>query len=272
MTHHRPKVFGIGFHKTATKSLANALRQLDYQVTGPFGVRDPDIGEHALAEALPRAHENDAAQDNPWPLLYKELDAEFPGSKFVLTYREPAEWIHSVVSHFGGGTTAMREWIYDGLGDPVGHEDLYLAKYNAHNHEVIAHFADRPDDLLILRITEGEGFEKLCPFLGLETPAITAFPHANPAGNRLDRRARTGGKGKGKGPGAGKGQGQRKGQGQGRGPGARKGAGQGKGRGPGAGMGKGQGPGRTQKPDTGPDDPDSTPGQPPPETPDTPAT
>ena len=43
---------------------------------------------------------------------------------------------------------------------------------------VRAYFAGRPDDLLVLDVVGGEGWEKLCPFLGLEPPA-EAFPHFN---------------------------------------------------------------------------------------------
>jgi hypothetical protein len=37
------------------------------------------------------------------------------------------------------------------------------------------HFADRPGDLLVLDITAGEGWDRLCPFLGLPEPGVP-FP------------------------------------------------------------------------------------------------
>lgn len=39
--------------------------------------------------------------------------------------------------------------------------------------------ATGPDDLLVLRITEGEGWRELCPFLDQEVPEAP-FPHVNP--------------------------------------------------------------------------------------------
>lgn len=39
------KMFGIGFYKTGTKSLAEVLKRLGYPVTGPNGNRDPDIAD-----------------------------------------------------------------------------------------------------------------------------------------------------------------------------------------------------------------------------------
>ena len=173
------KVLCVGFHKTGTSSLGAALEMLGYRVAGPFGVRDPRIAETALDQAVARLERHDAAQDNPWPLLYPELDRRFPGTRFVLTLRPEQAWLASTVAHFGGVSSPMREWIYGpGAGDPVGHEDRYLARYRRHNDEVTAYFADRPDDLLVMRLDRGDGWERLCPVLGAEVPDAP-FPHAN---------------------------------------------------------------------------------------------
>ena len=189
----RQKAFGIGFHKTGTTTLSRALRILGYNVAGPFGVQDDNIAETALEQALSSAADYDAVQDNPWPLFYRELDEAFPGSKFILTVRDTDRWLASVVNHFGGKSTPMRRWIY-GPGDPVGNEDLYRDRYEAHNKEVGEYFADRPGDLLVLNIADGEGWTKLCEFLGEPVP-VEPFPHANARGERsifriLQRRIR----------------------------------------------------------------------------------
>ena len=170
------KVFCIGFHKTGTKSLGQALRILGYRVTGPNGAREPGIGSQALSMALALATEFDAFNDNPWPLLYQELDATFPGSRFILTMREPSRWIASVVAYFGDEETPMREWVY-GHGAPRGFEADYLARYSRHSEEVMLYFAGR-DDLLVMDLENGDGWEKLCGFLEAFVPA-TAFPHEN---------------------------------------------------------------------------------------------
>src|SRR5690242_5987307 len=124
----RTKVYGIGFHKTGTKSLASALRWLGYRVTGPNGVHDPDIRSNVLSMALELAQRFDAFQDNPWPILFREMDQHFPGSKFILTSRPTDAWISSVVRHFGSAVTPMREMIY-GVGAPAGHEQIYCSVY-----------------------------------------------------------------------------------------------------------------------------------------------
>ena len=177
-----PKVFCIGFQKTGTKTLAAALRTLGYKVTGPNGVMDPRIQDtvHTRVRNLVRLF--DAFQDNPWPVLYRELDHEYPGSKFVLSVRSPEAWIKSVVGHFGTFETPMRKWIY-GAGYPRGNEAIYLRRYETHNAEALAYFEHRPNDLLVMDVVAGDGWEKLCPFLGKIAPAVP-FPHVNSAGDR----------------------------------------------------------------------------------------
>jgi len=178
----RSKVFGIGFHKTGTSSLAEALRLLGYRVTGPNGTSEPEIATKALPMALGLAREYNGFQDNPWPILYREMDAAFPGSKFVLTLRPVEDWIKSCVSHFGKRSTPMRQWIY-GVGSPFGNEAIYIARYERHTREVLDYFRSRPQDLLILKITEGHGWRELCSFLEHDIPDLP-FPHRNAASER----------------------------------------------------------------------------------------
>lgn len=56
--------------------------------------------------------------------------------------------------------------------------DKMIAGYHRHHADVRRYFADRPDDLLEMRIAEGDGWEKLCPFLGVEVPD-GEFPRTN---------------------------------------------------------------------------------------------
>jgi len=177
------KIFGIGFHKTGTKSLAKALSLLGYSVTGPNGARDPEISRHVSDYVRRLVPLFNAFQDNPWPIVFRDLDKLFPGSKFILTLRDPADWIESAVRHFGHDETPMRQWIY-GVGHPAGNEETYLRRYREHNLDVQSYFRDRPADLLVLDITKGDGWNKLCPFLGKARPH-SLFPHAN-AGARTE--------------------------------------------------------------------------------------
>jgi hypothetical protein len=55
--------------------------------------------------------------------------------------------------------------------------------YEAHNDAVRAHFASRANDLLVMNLASGDGWEKLAPFLGVATPDIP-FPAKNRSNDR----------------------------------------------------------------------------------------
>lgn len=173
----KSKVFGIGFHKTGTKSLAKALTSLGYRVTGPNWIHDQDVEKSALTNCKKILSEYDAFQDNPWPMFYKELDVFAPNSKFILTIRDPEDWIRSVVNYFGSNETPMRRWIY-GHGSPIGHEQVYLDRYIKHNAEVLEYFQDRGSDLLVVDLQEPDA-GRLCGFLECDLDILKAYPHEN---------------------------------------------------------------------------------------------
>lgn len=177
-----PKVFGIGFPKTATSSLAVAFEELGYSVFGHFAVENEDISKDVDNLTRAKLPHYDAFLDVPWCVLYRRLDQWCPGSKFVLTVRDYDDWIRSITRHFGYRRTPMREWIY-GVGDPIGSEDIYVRRHKTHVSEVKEYFSDRPDDLLVLNIVDGEGWDKLCPFLG-HPPKGREFPKVNTADER----------------------------------------------------------------------------------------
>lgn len=169
------KIFCIGFHKTGTTSIGAALEELGYTVKSHVGVHAEDLANSIKSIAYEQVGKFDAFQDNPWPILYKDLDRDFPDSKFILTIRTPESWIRSVVGYFGGRSTPMREWIY-GVGDPLGSEEIYIARFKRHYDEVFEYFKDRPADLLVMDLPRGDGWEKLCEFLGHDVPP-KPFPH-----------------------------------------------------------------------------------------------
>ncbi len=180
---NKAKVFCVGFHKTGTSSLSNALTKLGYRVRtcGPFVV-DFETRNRVCEAAFAEVEKYDAFQDNPWPIIYQELDQKYPGSKFILTTRPTDKWIKSVVGYFGSKDSSMRKWIY-GVGHPEGHEDVYLERYERHYREVREYFQNRPEDILEISITEGERWEKLCPFLDKEIPDFD-FPYTNKQENK----------------------------------------------------------------------------------------
>lgn len=176
------KIFCIGFQKTGTTSLGRGLEILGYDVCGPVGVTNPQIGEKALDWALEKIPHYDAFQDNPWPLLYKDLDRIFPGSKFILTTRHPRSWIKSAKKYFGSYEAAAEVWIYGGVGTPVKNQKRFLQRYKQHNQDVREYFKNRPDDFLEIDFGKGHGWEELCSFLGRPVPSLP-FPRSNKSGS-----------------------------------------------------------------------------------------
>ena len=170
---NRTKVFCIGFQKTGTSSLRDALRLLGYDVAGVFG-REQTLAELRatfVQRGLELARKHDAVEDMPWPLMFRELDQAFPGSKFVLTTRDTDRWYRSIAGHFGDNPYHIQQLTYgEDAPAPVGHEQRYRSVYEAHNAAVTAYFRDRPEDLLILNLEAGDGWDELGAFLRLEVP------------------------------------------------------------------------------------------------------
>lgn len=179
-----PKVFVIGFHKTGTTSLRWALIRLGYTPAPSRAIREQHVGDGLRDQVLRIAEQYDAFQDNPWPIFYRDLDAHFPDSRFILSIRPTEQWLRSAVRHFGHKDTPMRERIYGaGYGHPVGNEDVYRARYDQHNREVMAYFRDRPDDLLVFDVADPDPWTRLCGFLGADIPD-EPFPRAQTAEQR----------------------------------------------------------------------------------------
>ncbi len=184
------KVFGIGFQKTGTTTLGVIFDRLGYRTAGYHQFRHladrETLGfEEVERLALEIARDVDAAKDTPWPILYRSLDREFPGSKFIHVTRDPDAWIRSAVKDFGSHPNALREVIY-GSRQPVGHEAEWVARYKRHNDEVRAYFADRPDDCLFLSLEEGGvSFES-----GVRLPGREAGGHGHAPGQYPDEEGR----------------------------------------------------------------------------------
>ena len=91
--------------------MGRALDHLGFKVCGAVGLKEPNIPENIQRIAFEQVHKYDAFQDNPWPILFRELDESFPGSKFIMTRRNSDSWIKSVVKHFGSTPHPMQQWI-----------------------------------------------------------------------------------------------------------------------------------------------------------------
>lgn len=182
---HKQKVICIGWHKTGTSTIGMALIKLGYEVVGARLDTTEALFENDLQSVMDIARPFDALQDVPWAALYKELDREFPASKFILTIRDEQSWLNSASKHFGDSDIPMHKWLY-GKGALKGNEELFLSRYQSHNREVMGYFKGREKDLLVMNFEKGDGWEKLCPFLGHSIPN-KSFPHANKGKHNYNR-------------------------------------------------------------------------------------
>lgn len=174
-------IVGVGFQKTGTSTLREALKILGYRVKDTSSRALIPILKGEYTKVLRMLENYDAVEDTPWYMIYKELDELIPNSKFILTIRDENSWFSSVERHIGDLRSANHEWIYGrGKGLPKEDKQNTLNVYNKHNHEVIEYFKNRPDDLLIIDFTKGEKWDKLCDFLNQEIPE-EPFPHYNKA-------------------------------------------------------------------------------------------
>lgn len=170
-------IFGIGLSRTATTSLDAALWHL-----GLRSVHYPSA-DRMVARDWSVLDGYDAATDTPVAAFYKELDAAFPGSRFILTVRDARAWLPSVARLFArspernkrGAPGEIRRRVYGTVEFEPG---AFIEAYRRHLIEVGEYFRGRPDDLLVMDITAGDGWEKLCPFLGRPRPDFP-FPQVN---------------------------------------------------------------------------------------------
>lgn len=159
------KVFCIGFWKTGTTSIYQALNILGYRA-GRL-IRLTEKPKKGWIEYIKRSN-YDAFTDDPILFIYKELDKAFPNSKFILTQRDRKSFAKSYVNYFEGTS-------FEKTAEEV---DEILEKYDKHNKEVKDYFKDMSDQLLIIDVIGGEGWEKLCKFLDKPIPK-KSFPHKN---------------------------------------------------------------------------------------------
>jgi hypothetical protein len=169
-----PSIFGIGLSKTGTTSLTEALKILGY------------VSRHWPCSMSSFKH-CDALTDITVSCRYKQLDQMFPASKFIYTIRESSSWLESCKAHWikldkkraESKIPPFAEKAEIAMYGTLQFDELsFTNAYNKHHRSVTEYFRTRPGDLLVLNIVAGEGWEKLCPFLGKPVPLVK-FPRSN---------------------------------------------------------------------------------------------
>jgi Sulfotransferase domain len=181
------KVFGIGLPRTGTTSLHHACRAL-----GLKSVHFPSdkTTENELRKGnyrLSVLNTADVLGDIPVPAVFPQLDRAWPGAKFILTTRDIESWISSEAqasfNHDPPRPGTVRDFyraILYGVTDY--NEERFRWVFEDHHRRVYSYFSGpRQRDLLVMDVTKGDGWEKLCDFLGCDVPEIP-FPHRNRSG------------------------------------------------------------------------------------------
>lgn len=187
------KVIGAGFGRTGTASLKMALEKLlggscyhMSEVLGKPGQVDlwldvaagkPDwqaiFGDYA------------ATVDFPACTYWRELAAEYPDAKIILSVRDTERWFNSTqntifskrMQEYQAGTKwgrMTKATIDDHVGGDLNDKTAVIAAYEAHIEAVKAAFG--PDRLLVF--DPGQGWEPLCAFLDVPVPD-EPYPNIN---------------------------------------------------------------------------------------------
>jgi hypothetical protein len=188
------KVVGAGLGRTGTKSMQTALNMLG---VGPC---------HHMVEVFRNPESMawwvDASEGRPnWDLIFKdyhsmvdypgaaywrELAAYYPGAKVLLTVRDPDQWFESTqATIFSPRSPAtqppagsIQEKFFGSFMGPIRErlaDRAFMTDYfRRHVEEVKATIA--PERLLVYEV--GEGWPRLCEFLGVPVPA-EPYPSEN---------------------------------------------------------------------------------------------
>ena len=185
--------------------METALRELGYRLSNQEEAELllDDWGRRDFTRILKHCKTADAFQDIPFSLpgTYQAVDEAFQGSKFILTERDDAETWYASLTRFHTKivgkdrlptaqdlqefTYREKAWLWKshqltyGIDESTLYDpEIYMSHYKAYNAGVKEYFAERPDDLLVLNVGDGDAIERLCDFLGVPG-RLESMPHMN---------------------------------------------------------------------------------------------
>jgi hypothetical protein len=191
------KIFGIGFYKTGTTTLYEALRGLGYNTINgdkPGSYPGADDGQALIRQIeagdyrLPTFELFDAFTDNPYFRIWRQVCDLYPDARYILTVRDEEQWIASCVKFFRNRRLRpMRVWMFGKHADPSRDEasrQAWLDAYRAHNAAVREHFRGRATQYLEFDPTQEPDWRRLCAFVQAPVPD-RPWPRANVTGRDL---------------------------------------------------------------------------------------
>ncbi|GAA5799702.1 hypothetical protein HPULCUR_005119 [Helicostylum pulchrum] len=197
------QVIGAGLGRTGTDSLKTALNILGYNTHHlKCLLTDPTLNHDAFFEAYvnretadwDQLYANyDAAVDFSAATFYYDLHKKYPEAKVLLTVRSADSWYNSVkntifrtasqfpmVNEGDVGFSVQRLCAALCMDGHIFNPELFLQEeklkkmYTDHIADVKARIP--ADQLLVLEL--GEGWERLCEFLGKDVPEVP-YPTSN---------------------------------------------------------------------------------------------
>lgn len=174
------KVFQIGFSKCGTTTLYSFFQRNGIKaVHHDFGnlalsmhknAQDgqPMIGHryenYAVFTDMERMYNNPSIQIGM--SYFKQLDEQYPGSKFILNTRNKEKWLKSRSLHPVGRKNPETILTLNARNMDVTEEEVLKVwgnEWDAHHAAVKEYFKDRPEDLIVFNIEE-DSEDKLVEF------------------------------------------------------------------------------------------------------------
>ncbi|KAI8889098.1 hypothetical protein K501DRAFT_239425 [Backusella circina FSU 941] len=196
------EVISAGMSRVGTVSLCTALDILGYNTIHFKNFsRDETLDLEGFKDAVNNREEADwdklyenynAAVDIPTWVWYKDLVKKYPNAKVILTVREPESWYTSmknlgailndpknqIDSERSVKVKEVRHAFYCAHDSPIygkmKDKESGMAAFEKHNQDVID-FVPK-ENLLVMQL--GEGWERLCEFLGKPIPDVP-YPNLN---------------------------------------------------------------------------------------------
>ena len=179
------KVVGTGLGRTGTKSMQTALAMLGFgpchHMVEVFAHPESMSDWIDAAEGRPNwariFHGYQSVVDYPGAAFWRELTAHYPNAKVLHTLRDPDQWFDSTQATIfnpgndaAGGGDDLRGRFFASWMAPIrehlADRAFMTDHFRRHTEAVIA--AIPPDRLLVYEV--GEGWNRLCPFLGVPVP------------------------------------------------------------------------------------------------------